>query len=143
MARPGGNPDRPVLPAGPGRPKGSKNRITRERVELELRRIAFNDIVGAYIARKGKHSRDFTLREVHEMPLDVRACIRSIDVVTKNLTAGDDAQDTVVKVTWWDKTKALELCARSLGMLKDTVVHEWDEGQLSRLDDWKAKNRQP
>ena len=39
--RPGGNPDRPPLPNGPGhgRTKGSKNKITRERWEQEVRAL--------------------------------------------------------------------------------------------------------
>ncbi len=142
MARPGGNPDRPVLPAGPGRPKGSKNRITREWVEKHARwRVEF-DPVAALIERHGK-GKDavWTMRDLANLSEHERMCLESYDVVKGNVDGSDDALETVIKPRWYPKDKALELCARSLGMLKDTVVHEWDEAQLSRLDDWKQRNR--
>ena len=130
--RPGGNPDRPPLPAGggPGRPKGSKNKLTRERVEKELR------IIGLMNARQlfGNGKKRYTLREIADMPEEMQRCIKAIKVRTENLVAGDDATDQTVEVQLWDKVKALELCARSLGMLKDTIVVEG-------LDDRKARLR--
>ncbi len=109
-------------------------------MEKELRFIAFSD-PKALFDRTAKGKRTFTLREIHNMSEETRRCIASVKVRTENLTAGDDAQDTTVEIRLWEKTKALELCARALGMLKDVHVHEWDEGQLSRLDEWKRKNR--
>ncbi len=38
-----------------------------------------------------------------------------------------------VEIKLWDKGKALELCARSLGMLKDHVVVEDLDGRKARL----------
>lgn len=137
MARPGGNPDRPVLPAGPGRPKGSKNKITRERWELEVRRIALIDVASVFERVKdpatGKVRRYFTLREVHAMDADTRACIASIKVRTENLTAGDKAQDETVEIKFWDKLKALELGARANGWLKDVVQVEGLSERKERL----------
>ncbi len=135
-----GNPNLPPPPNGPGhgRPKGSKNKLTRERVEQELRVLALTNTAALSFAKlrdeSGKIRRVFSLREVHDMPEEVQRCIASIKVRTENLTAGDDAQDTTVEIRWWDKVKALELCARSLGMLKDTVV-------IEGLDDRKARLR--
>ena len=125
---------------GPGRPKGSKNKLTRERVEQELRFIALSDPI-ALFDRSAKGQRTFTLKDIHDMSEEMRRCIASVKVKTENLTAGDDSQDTTVEVRLWDKTKALELCARSLGMLKDTVVHEIAPEQLALLDAWKLRNR--
>ena len=137
MARPGGNPDRPPLPPGKGRPKGSKNKLTRERVEQELRVLALTNTAALSFERlkqpNGKLRTTFSLREVHAMPEDVQRCIASIKVRTENLTAGDGAQDTTVEIRWWDKVKALELCARSLGMLKDIHVVEGLEVRKERL----------
>ena len=133
---------RPKGEPGPGRPRGGKNRLTRERVEQELRYIALSDPI-ALFDRVAKGKRTFRLREIAAMDAGTRRCIASVKVRTENLTAGDDAQDTTVEVRLWDKTKALELCARALGMLKDVHVHEWDESQLSMLDAWKAQHRQP
>lgn len=142
MARHGGNPNRPPLPNGPGhgRTKGAKSKLTRERVERELRYLALSDPI-ALFDRVAKGARTFKLREIHEMSEDMRRCIASVKVKTENLTAGDDAQDTTVEVRLWSKTHALELCARSLGMLKDVHVHEIAPEQLAMLDDWKKKNR--
>lgn len=128
---------------GPGRPLGSKNKITRERVEQELRALAFTNTAALSFAKlkdaNGKLRRVFSLREVHDMPEDVQRCIASIKVRTENLTAGDGEQDTTVEIRWWDKVKALELCARSLGMLKDTVVVEGLDARKERLRKALAK----
>jgi hypothetical protein len=89
----------------------------------------------------GKLRTTFSLREVHAMPEDVQRCIASIKVRTENLTAGDGAQDTTVEIRWWDKVKALELCARSLGMLKDKLEISAPEELISRLDRAKVRAR--
>lgn len=141
-ANPLANPNPPTAhlkrDAGPGRPKGSKNKITRERVEQELRVLALtNHALGLF----GKGKRRFTLREIAEMSEDMQRCIASVKVRTENITAGDDKQDQTVEVKLWDKVKALELCARSLGMLKDKVEITAPEELLSRLDAWKQRNR--
>lgn len=132
MARPGGAPENLKKTAGPGRPVGSKNKLTRERVEQELRYIALSDPLALFEKAHGKQ-RVFTLRQIHAMPEEVRRCIASVKVRTENLTAGDGEQDTTVEIRLWDKTKALELCARSLGMLKDVVVVEGLDVRKERL----------
>lgn len=131
---PRGNPQNLKRDAGPGRPKGSKNKLSRERVELELSRIALSDPIALFDG-VAKGRRTFRLRELTDMSEDMRRCIASIKVRTENLTAGDGQQDSTVEVKLWDKTKALELCARSLGMLKDKL--EITEG----LDERKARLR--
>ena len=132
QGRPGGNPDLPKRNGpGVGRTKGSKNKLTRERVEQELRVVALTNAARLMF---GNGKRKFTLREIAEMPEELQRCIASVKVKTENLTAGDDAQDTTVEIRLWPKVQALELCARSLGMLKDTVV-------IEGLDDRKARLR--
>ncbi len=135
MARPGGNPDRPVLGPGKGRVKGSKNKITREWVEKHLRwRVDF-DPVQALIERHGKgKGATWTMRDLANLSPQERMCLESYDVVKGNVDQSDDALETVIKPRWYPKDKALELCARSLGMLKDHVVVEG-------LDDRKARLR--
>jgi len=117
---------------GPGRPKGSKNKLTRERVEQELRYLAFSNIIQAFEGVHGNRRR-FTLREIKAMPEEFQRAISSIKVRTENLTAGDGEQDTTVEIKLWSKDKALELCARSLGMLKDHVVIEDLDARKARL----------
>lgn len=109
--------------AGPGRPKGSKNRLTAARVEEELRRIALQDIGGLFAKADPDHLKKgrlvFRLKDIAAMPVEMRACIASVKVRTENLNAGDGTQDSTVEVKLWDKVKALELCARYLKMLTD------------------------
>ena len=129
---------RPPLPNGPGhgRTKGSKNKLTREMVENELRIVALTNTA---LEMFGKGNRKFTLREIHEMSPEMQRCIAGVKVRTENLMPGDDAQDQTVEVKLWDKVKALELCARSLGMLKDKLEVSAPEELISRLD--RAKDR--
>lgn len=138
MSRPGGNPDRPPLPPGKGRPKGSKNKLTRERVEEELRYLAFSNIVDAFDGIHGNR-RTFTLREIRKMPESFQRCIQSVKVRTENLTPGDDAQDTTIEIKLWPKDRALEMCGRALGLFKDRIEMSAPDELLSRLD--RAKER--
>jgi hypothetical protein len=123
---------RPPLPNGPGhgRTKGAKSRLTRERVEKELRVIALMNARALF----GTGKKKYTLRDIADMPEEMQRCIASVKVRTENLSAGDDQQDQTVEVRLWPKVQALELCARSLGMLKDHVV-------IEGLDDRKARLR--
>ena len=140
MARPGGNPDRPPLPNGPGhgKTKGAKNKITRERWEREVRFLAFSDVAQLF-DRVAKGKRTFTLREIHNMPEEIRRCIASVKVRTENLTAGDQAQDTTVEIRLWSKTDALQLGARANGWLKDVVQVEGLSERKERLRKALAK----
>ena len=140
MSNPKGHPAtlKPRGEPGPGRPKGAKNKLTRERVEQELRVVALTNAARLMF---GSGKKKYTMREIAEMPEELQRCIASVKVKTENLTAGDDAQDTTVEIRLWPKVQALELCARSLGMLKDTVVHEIAPEQLALLDAWKLRNR--
>lgn len=140
MARPGGNPDRPPLPNGPGhgRPKGSKNKITRERWEKEVRCLALSNIVQAFTKAHGQ-KRSFTLKELRDMPEEFQRAIASVKVRTENLTPGDDAQDQTIEIKLWDKTRALELGARANGWLKDVVQIEGLDVRKERLRKALAK----
>jgi len=133
---------RPPLPNGPGhgRPKGSKNKITRERWEQEVRHLSFSNIVQAFEGAHGNR-KTFTLRELRAMPEEFQRCISSIKVRTENLTAGDGEQDTTVEIKLWSKTDALQLGARANGWLKDKVEISAPEEMLSLLDRAKSRAR--
>ena len=121
----------PLLPekfrreGGPGRPKGSKNKLSKERIEEEIRRIAFLDPARLFfgVDERGRIRvrQRYTLREIVDMPEEVRACIASIKVRTENLSSGDGEQDMTVEIKLWDKVRSLELAARAFGMLRDKV----------------------
>lgn len=125
---------------GPGRPKGSVNRITREWVETHLRwRVDF-DPVAALIERHGK-GKDavWTLRDLANLSPQERMCLESYDVVQGNVNHADGALDTVIKPRWYAKDKALEMCGRVLGLFKDKVEISAPEELLSRLDRAKVR----
>jgi hypothetical protein len=126
---------------GRGRPKGSKNKITREWVEKHLRdRVEF-DPVKALLQRVGKgHDAVWTLRDLVNLSPAERMCIESWDIVKGNVDQSDHLLETVIKVRWYAKDKPLEMCARSLGMLKDSMRLTVSEETLDRLDEWKAAN---
>lgn len=127
--------------AGPGRPLGSKNKITREWVENHLRwRVDFDPRVFAEKCGKGKNP-TWTLKEIASFPREVAMCIESYDVVMGNVNHADGALETVVKIRWYPKDKPLELCARSLGMLKDKIEITTDDELLARLDRAKIRAR--
>ncbi len=133
-----GNPDL-IAKNGPGRgrTKGAKGRLTRERVEKELRIVALMNARQLFGTGKKRN----TLLDVADMPEDMQRCIASVKVRTENLTAGDKKQDETVEIRLWPKVQALELCARSLGMLKDKVEISAPEELLSKLDRAKVRAR--
>jgi len=124
--------------AGPGRPRGSHNKLTRERLELEIKRLALSNILDAFDGVHGNRKK-FTLRELKAMPEDFQRCIASVKVKTENLTVGDDSQDITVEIKLWDKTKAIEMAGRAFGMFKDKVEISAPEELIARLD--RAKQR--
>lgn len=130
----------PSKTGGPGRPKGSKNKITRETWDAEVRYLAHSNIIDAFTAVHG-NKRSFTLRELRAMPERMQRAISSVKVRTENLTSGDGETDTTIEIKLWDKTRALELGARANGWLKDKVEVTLPEEQLSRLDRAKLRAR--
>jgi phage terminase small subunit len=84
--------------------------ITQDRVLQELARIAFFDIRKLY-------KDDGTLKRPDELDDDAAAVLAGIDVTEMN---GNDAVATFTKkAKVFDKTAALTLAMRHLGMLKD------------------------
>lgn len=133
---PNGNPNRPPLPNGPGhgRKKGSKGKITIERLEREYRAIAFSNLVQAFDNIHG-NKRTFTLRELRDMPEEMQRCIASVKVRTENLTAGDDAQDTTIEIKLWDKMEALAQYAKHFGWATDRLAITIDvTDRVARLE---------
>lgn len=125
---------------GGGRAKGTPNKLTVERVENEIRRIALMDVAQLFDRVHGRR-RTFTLREVAEMPPDIRACIASVKVKTENLTAGDDKQDQTVEIRLWNKVQALEMCAKHFKWIADKETEVEIAGLDKLLDAWKAQHR--
>jgi phage terminase small subunit len=90
--------------------------VSAERVLRELASIGFSDL-RAIFDEQGN------LLPVKELPDGVAPVIASVEV-TKQRTRTTDNETTeewVSKVKAWDKTRALEMLARHLGLLKDQV----------------------
>ena len=131
---------------GKGRPVGATQRITVALVEQELARIALFDPISLYkdiASSAGKNGlTTMRMRTLREMPAGVRACIASIKVRTENLTAGDGVQEQVVEVKFWDKLKALELCAKHFGFVSGKTSVVTVEELRGLLEAGRARNAQ-
>jgi len=95
----------------------SKLDLTAEGVKEEIRRLSHLDPAQCFDA-EGK------LLHLSKMPATVRSCIKSVEVLKRNTTAGDGLQDEVTKIQFWEKTAALQMAAKHLLLLVDTVRHE-------------------
>lgn len=88
--------------------------ITQDRVLQELARIAFFDIRKLY-------NTDGSLKRPDELDDDAAAVLSGVDVTEMG---GNDGPVTFTKkAKVFDKTAALTLAMRHLGMLKDKVEH--------------------
>lgn len=90
--------------------------LTAVRVLEEMRRIAFSDIQGLFDAAGN-------LKPIHELTPDQAAAIASIEVVKKNVAAGDGQVDTIHKIKVWDKPKVLDMLGKHFGLLIEKVEH--------------------
>jgi phage terminase small subunit len=84
--------------------------VTIADVVRELAAIAFHEPTDLFDA-KGQ------LLPVRSWPARARRSVASFEIVLKNAYAGDGQIDHVLRVKFVDKTKALELLSRYLGML--------------------------
>ncbi len=97
------------------------------RVEQELRKIATFDPIGAFekVGGRGDSVR-FRVRDIGAMPSEVRACIARMRVKLEKRpgSKADDEPDQILEIWFWDKMKALELCAKHFGWVstKATVL---------------------
>lgn len=96
------------------REEAAAARLTATRVLEELGRLALVD------ARSFFHA-DGSLKAMTELTPEQGAAVASFEVIIKNAQAGDGETDTIHKLKFWDKTKALELLAKHLRLLVDRV----------------------
>lgn len=94
----------------------AKAELTAVRVLEELRRLSFSDVRRLF-------DDDGNLKALHTLTDDESACIASVEIVKKNLAAGDGQTDTVHKLKVWDKTRSLEMLAKHFGLLIDKMEH--------------------
>src|SRR6266487_3827751 len=106
----------------------AKLEATAERTIQETAWIAHAD-VGQLFDAKGN------LRRIHELPAHVRAAIASVEVVKRNMTAGDGKVELVYKVKCWSKVAALELLAKHFGLIDGEPAQTVAPGPIFQLPD--------
>lgn len=95
--------------------RAARVQITQDRVLRELARLAFSDLRQAF-------REDGTLKLPHEWDDDTAAAMAGVDTTTSSV-GGDDSPITLTtkKVKVFDKSAALTLAMRHLGMLNDKL----------------------
>lgn len=95
--------------------RAARTEITADRVLQELARIAFFDIRRLY-------NTDGTLKKPHELDDEAASVLAGVDTTTTNIGGADDDTSLVTKkAKVFDKTAALTLAMRHLGMLTDKL----------------------
>ena len=104
--------------------RSEKTEISSERVLLELSRLAFLDVRKAY-------RKDGSLKAITEMDDDTAAAIAGFDV-TESVSSGE-VTGVLKKIKLSDKSRALELIMRHLGMLTPAVQTDLDS-EIKKID---------
>ena len=103
-----------------------KLELTAERVLQELARVAFVD-------PRRLFNDDGTLKPVSQLSADDAAAIAQLDVLKQNVTAGDGVMDTVHRIKFVEKIRALELLAKHFALLVERVQVSGDADLIARL----------
>jgi len=96
-----------------------KNRITKERVLLELSRIALLDPLD-YLNDDG------TLKDIKDIPEDARRAIGGVEI-----QSGGTQGEILKKLKLIDKKGALDSLARHLGMFKDSIELNLEDNTIT------------
>lgn len=75
------------------------------------------------------------LKDITEMPLEVRRCVSSFKIIKKNLVAGDGFIDTIIEVKFWSKPDALKLLAAYKNLLAQKSEEVMTAKQLEKMSD--------
>lgn len=105
--------------------RAERTHITQDRVLQELARIAFFDIRKLYNA-------DGTMKRPDQLDDEAAAVLSGLDVV--EMTGGDESLPlSTKKAKVFDKTSALTLAMRHLGMLNDKLEVEVSSSLAERM----------
>jgi phage terminase small subunit len=95
--------------------RSERTEITQDRVLEEFAKLAFSD------PRKFFDEND-NLKPITDLDDDTAACLSGMDIVTKKVGKGEDSEtETVKKIKFIDKKRALDSVARHLGMFNDKL----------------------
>lgn len=73
------------------------------------------------------------LRAITDLTEEQAALIAGMEVVKRNLTAGDGEVDTIIKVKLTDRGRYVEMAAKHFGLLIERVEVTGDEAIVARL----------
>lgn len=95
-----------------------RTEITQDKVLKELAKIAFGDIRKLY-------TENGALRNIIDLEDDIAGAISGVETYEEYEGRGEDREHVgdTKKVKMLDKTKALELIGKHLGMFKDTNIN--------------------
>ena len=106
--------------------------IDPDRALREAARLAYSDVRELF-DEQGR------LKPIKDLPDHIAAAVGSIEVLKRNLTAGDDQQEDVVKIRLWDKPKNLEMLFKHLGLLVDKLDVTVKGDLLARLAEGRKR----
>jgi hypothetical protein len=107
--------------------KAARNtELSAARVIEEMGHLALFDVADLF-------GPDGNLLPVREMPESTRRAIAGIEVVIKNLEAGDGHVDTIHKVKLVPKVQAIELAAKHFKLLTDVIRVDMAETVAAKL----------
>lgn len=106
--------------------------LSAVRVLEELRRLSFVNVAMLFDPAGN-------LKPISQLTVEECSCIASIEIIKKNVAAGDGIVDTVHKVKLYDKVKSLELLAKHYQLLTDVVKLEAGDSLIAALHEGRAR----
>jgi len=86
------------------------------RILQEIGRLALAD-------RRSFYREDGTPKAMSELTAAQGAALADVEILVRNVEAGDGRSDMVHKFKLWDKPKALDMLAKHFGILTEKVEH--------------------
>lgn len=90
--------------------------LTAEAVKDSLRKVITADVRQLFDAQGN-------VIPIHQLSDEAASLIAGFEVVKRNLTAGDGATDTILKIKLKDQSRYVEMAAKHFGLLTEKVEH--------------------
>jgi len=106
--------------------------VTADRTRLEVARLAFSDIRKLFQPAQPDASwhpplvldERYEIRDLLTLDDDTAAAVASVEVVRRNLFAGDGVVEYVTKIKLWDKPKSHDTLCKLLRLYTDLPTGE-------------------